>query len=234
MAAQRSRGSEAGTARSAPMLGKTGEGGSAGGGVRRGASRVARRRGGSRRPRGSPPGHGLRPRPRRGRDDHRQGVATEGNRTCPSRGAQRPAPSGRRSCLRPDAARLRREDEPQGSPAGAARGAVSPRRPGQRRRDRRRGLLEPSTKQAAEALAKWGAEGSVLVVLAGEEDLGAAKSFRNIPRVTVVGAAPWEWPTWSVTPPWWSPRGLEVLAARARASARRPARRSTIIEEGPK
>ena len=48
---------------------------------------------------------------------------------------------------------------------------------------------EPSTKQAAEALAKWGQEGSVLVVLVGEEELAAAKSFRNIPRVAVLGAS---------------------------------------------
>jgi large subunit ribosomal protein L4 len=48
---------------------------------------------------------------------------------------------------------------------------------------------EPSTKQAAEALAKWGAEGSLLVLVAGEEELAAAKSFRNIPRVTVLGAS---------------------------------------------
>jgi large subunit ribosomal protein L4 len=43
----------------------------------------------------------------------------------------------------------------------------------------------PSTKQAAEALEKWGAKRSTLVVLLGEET-GAVKSFRNIPRVQVV------------------------------------------------
>jgi large subunit ribosomal protein L4 len=48
---------------------------------------------------------------------------------------------------------------------------------------------EPSTNQAAKALAKWGAEGSLLVLVAGEEELAAAKSFRNIPRVTVLGAS---------------------------------------------
>jgi large subunit ribosomal protein L4 len=48
---------------------------------------------------------------------------------------------------------------------------------------------EPSTKQAAEALASWRPEGSVLVLLVGEEELAAAKSFRNIPRVTVLGAS---------------------------------------------
>ena len=47
----------------------------------------------------------------------------------------------------------------------------------------------PSTKTAAEALDKWGAKRSTLIVLAPEEG-GAAKSFRNIPRVQVaeVGA----------------------------------------------
>ena len=47
----------------------------------------------------------------------------------------------------------------------------------------------PSTRTAAEALEKWGAKRSILVVLA-PEDVGAAKSFRNIARVQVaeVGA----------------------------------------------
>ena len=43
----------------------------------------------------------------------------------------------------------------------------------------------PSTKQAAEALTKWGAKPSTLIVLAAEET-GAVKSFRNIPRTQVV------------------------------------------------
>jgi large subunit ribosomal protein L4 len=43
----------------------------------------------------------------------------------------------------------------------------------------------PSTKQAAEALEKWGAKRSTLILLAGEET-GAVKSFRNIPRTQVV------------------------------------------------
>lgn len=42
----------------------------------------------------------------------------------------------------------------------------------------------PSTKTAAEALAKWGARRTTLIVLAPEEG-GAAKSFRNITRVEV-------------------------------------------------
>ena len=47
----------------------------------------------------------------------------------------------------------------------------------------------PSTKSAAQALAKWGAKQPSLVVLEAEET-GAVKSFRNIGRVTVaeVGA----------------------------------------------
>lgn len=42
----------------------------------------------------------------------------------------------------------------------------------------------PSTKTAAQALDKWGAKRSTLIVLAPEEG-GAAKSFRNIPRIEV-------------------------------------------------
>jgi large subunit ribosomal protein L4 len=46
------------------------------------------------------------------------------------------------------------------------------------------GFDTPSTKTAAEALDKWGAKRSTLIVLAAEEG-GAAKSFRNIPKVEV-------------------------------------------------
>jgi len=45
----------------------------------------------------------------------------------------------------------------------------------------------PSTKTAAEALEKWGARRSTLVVL-GAEEIGAAKSFRNIEGVNVIDA----------------------------------------------
>jgi large subunit ribosomal protein L4 len=47
---------------------------------------------------------------------------------------------------------------------------------------------EPSTKTAAEQLGKWGAKAPTLVILDAEEG-GAAKSFRNIPRVTVLPAS---------------------------------------------
>ena len=46
---------------------------------------------------------------------------------------------------------------------------------------------EPATKQASEALAKWGGALPVLVVLDAEEE-AAMKSFRNIPKVTVLPA----------------------------------------------
>ena len=46
---------------------------------------------------------------------------------------------------------------------------------------------KPSTKDAAATLAKWGAKTTTLVVLDAEE-AGAQKSFRNIPRVTVLPA----------------------------------------------
>ncbi len=43
----------------------------------------------------------------------------------------------------------------------------------------------PSTKQAAEALAKWGAKTPTLVVITAEET-GVLKSFRNIERIGVL------------------------------------------------
>jgi large subunit ribosomal protein L4 len=43
---------------------------------------------------------------------------------------------------------------------------------------------EPATKQAAEALKKWGADGPTLIVIGAEEE-GVAKSFRNIEGVSV-------------------------------------------------
>ena len=46
----------------------------------------------------------------------------------------------------------------------------------------------PATKQAATALAKWGAEGPTLIVVGAEEE-AVAKSFRNIPGTTVALAS---------------------------------------------
>ena len=43
---------------------------------------------------------------------------------------------------------------------------------------------EPATKQAAEALRKWGADGPTLIVIGSEEE-AVAKSFRNIDGVAV-------------------------------------------------
>ena len=50
------------------------------------------------------------------------------------------------------------------------------------------GYDAPSTKQAAEALAKWGRRGPTLVLVDGEET-AAMKSFRNLPRVAVLPAS---------------------------------------------
>jgi large subunit ribosomal protein L4 len=49
-------------------------------------------------------------------------------------------------------------------------------------------FTEPSTKSAAGALEKWGAERPTLVVLDADET-AALKSFRNIPRVAVMPAS---------------------------------------------
>jgi large subunit ribosomal protein L4 len=47
---------------------------------------------------------------------------------------------------------------------------------------------DPSTKKAAEALTKWGADTPTLVVVEVEET-GAVRSFRNIDRVSVADAS---------------------------------------------
>jgi large subunit ribosomal protein L4 len=47
---------------------------------------------------------------------------------------------------------------------------------------------EPATKKAAEALAKWDAKTPTLVIVEAEE-LAAMKSFRNLPKVTIVSAS---------------------------------------------
>jgi large subunit ribosomal protein L4 len=46
---------------------------------------------------------------------------------------------------------------------------------------------EPATKQAADALRKWGADAPTLVLVSGDDD-AVAKSFRNIEGVTVAQA----------------------------------------------
>ncbi len=43
---------------------------------------------------------------------------------------------------------------------------------------------EPATKQAADGLAKWGADAPTLIVVGAEEE-AVAKSYRNIPGITV-------------------------------------------------
>jgi large subunit ribosomal protein L4 len=47
------------------------------------------------------------------------------------------------------------------------------------------GFDTPSTKSAAQALAKWGVKNPILIVVTGEE-IGAMKSFRNLPRTHVL------------------------------------------------
>src|SRR4051794_213000 len=47
---------------------------------------------------------------------------------------------------------------------------------------------EPATKKAAEALKKWGADSPTLIVV-GTDENAVAKSFRNIPSITVALAS---------------------------------------------
>ena len=99
-------------------------------------------------------------------------------------------PLRRRRRLRPEAAPLHRQGQPQSAPQGDARGALGPRRARQHRRPRRRRLRHALDQgRRRRRWTKWGAKRPTLVVLDAEET-GAVKSFRNIPRVQVaeVGA----------------------------------------------
>jgi large subunit ribosomal protein L4 len=87
----------------------------------------------------------------------------------------------------------------------------------------------PSTHQAADALAKWDQPGAVLVALADDE-VAAAKSFRNLARVSVlpaseVGVADLVAAGSLVV----SPAALEALTARAKGE--RPEAGSDAKEE---
>lgn len=79
---------------------------------------------------------------------------------------------------------------------------------------------DPATKRAAEGLAKWGGALPTLVIVSGDE-AAAAKSYRNLPRVSVasaegVGVAEIVGHRSLVA----SEDALEVLAARAAAVTR--------------
>jgi large subunit ribosomal protein L4 len=81
---------------------------------------------------------------------------------------------------------------------------------------------EPSTKKAADGLRKWGRDGSVLVAIDPEE-IATLKSFRNLPRITVlpvsaVGVADLIGHDSLVV----SQRALDALEARAVEAGRSP------------
>ena len=112
-----------------------------------------------------PPRHRVDPGPRRGLDDRRQGVAPEGHRPRPRRRAQRAPPPGRRRRLRPEAARLHREGEPQGPPPRAALGAVGARRPRHASRcSTADAFASPRPRRRPRRSTKWGAKGPTLVI----------------------------------------------------------------------
>src|SRR4051794_31592617 len=85
---------------------------------------------------------------------------------------------------------------------------------------------EPATKQAADALKKWGADGPTLVVIGAEEET-VAKSFRNIEgvRVALADAAGVADVVGWVR--WWSPRPRSSSSRGGPPSGRAPGDRQT-------
>ena len=139
---------------------QAGEGRPAEGDLQRALPRGARPRGRPRGPERAAPRHPLQPDPRRGGDDHRQGLAPEGHRPRPRRRPERAAPLRRRRRVRPEAPPLHRQGQPQGAPQGAAR------RPHRARRARTRSpssTAPPSTSpppsRPPTPSQKWGARG---------------------------------------------------------------------------
>ena len=156
--------------------------------LQRALQRDAGPRGRPRRHERAPPGHPLEPDPRRGRDDRRQGLAPEGHRPRPRRRAQRSRIAA--------AAATRSRPSPATTPSRSTARLAARRCASALSVHADRGSIavlpadaftEPATKQAAEGLAKWGGELPALIVITGDEE-AAAKSYRNLPRVSVVTA----------------------------------------------
>ena len=103
-------------------------------------------------------------------------------------------PPRRRRRLRPQAAQLHGQGQPQGAPPGAARRASVHAARGSIAVLDGSAFDEPSTKQAAEALAKWDARPPTLVVLGAEEaaareELSQHRTASPCCRPTAVGVA---------------------------------------------
>ena len=122
--------------------------------------------------------------PRRGAGRWQEAVQAEGHRPGPPGLDPLAALGRRRGCPRAQAPLLPPEDPAEDDPAGPALGAVGPGRRGPGDGRRRTGPGGPSTKAAGAARA-LGLDGSVLVVL-GDEDGYAYRSFRNLPDVQVI------------------------------------------------
>ena len=176
--------------RQGPDARQAGQGRPARGRLHRALPRVARPRGRARRPERAPPGHASTPDPRRGLDDRRQGVAPEGHRPRPRRRAQRPAPPRRRRRLRARsrAATPSRSTARRAARRCARRSRVHADRDSIAVLDGSDASTSPSTKTAAEAPGEVGRERCRRSSSSPATRRPRPKSFRNIPRVSVVTA----------------------------------------------
>ena len=155
--------------------------------LRRALQRPARARVRARRAQRAPPGHRVdqdaRQRPRR----RRQAVAPEGHRPRPRRLVALADLDRRRRRLRPPAAPLHLQGQPQGAPRRAAQRAERARRPRHDRDPRPvAASTTPSTKQAARAASPTGPAAARCSSSSPRSRPTCALSFRNLRRVSVL------------------------------------------------
>ena len=156
--------------------------------VRRALQRAARARERARRAGRAPPRHGRDEDPRHGLRRRRQAVAPEGHRPRPRRLEPLADLDRRRRRVRPAAALLHLQGQPQGAARGAAQRAVAARR-ARLARDPRRGRVrraedEPGVRPAR----RLGSGRARRSSCSAPRSRDAALSFRNIARVAVLHA----------------------------------------------
>ena len=142
---------------------------------------AARARDGARRAERAPARHRVDEDARRGVRRRRQAVATEGHRPCPGRLLALAAVDGRGHGVRPDAAPLHGQGQPQGAPRGAAQRAVAARRARVAGGVRRLGVRRAVDQAGGRSARRLGGDGADAGA-AGRSEAAAGKSFRNLPR----------------------------------------------------
>ena len=156
--------------------------------LRRALPRPARAPERARRAGRAPARHGGDEDARDGLRRRRQAVAPEGHRPRPRRLQPLADLDRRRRRVRPAAALLHVQGQPQGAARRAAQRAVAARRARLDRDPRRRRLRRAEDAPGASTCSTTGARTAPTLVVLAPEESAAALSFRNLARVAVLSA----------------------------------------------